>query len=229
MGAAAAVAPSARPRTAPAYPHAVAACRARSVQRRGHHIRPPEGAWEGARASGDGPPASAAPVRPRWPQRSPRRGAAVPVRGHPLGRDGGPGYRGARRPNAPRGSRPLGENAPVAPRPGASVRPSSRWASKRVAQWRTPVRWTPTAWATRVCEGLAANRSTICPRGASPAARVVDRCHRSKVWCTSGERTRGQDDLRPRAIASSSQLRGKGWGRDTSTRSHRHAHLHGCS
>jgi hypothetical protein len=66
------------------------------------------------------------------------------------------------------------------------------------------VRWTPTACATWECAWPAASKRIIFPRRASPAAIVTDRCHRSKVRCASGERTRRHEDLRPRARAISS-------------------------
>src|SRR5882724_8068404 len=58
----------------------------------------------------------------------------------------------------------------------------------------------------------------IFPRHANPAAMVVDRCHHSKVWCLSGDRTTRDDDIRPRALAISSQQYGCGWARDTGMR-----------
>src|SRR2546430_16257622 len=58
----------------------------------------------------------------------------------------------------------------------------------------------------------------IFPRRASPAAMVVDRCRRSKVWCLSRNRTMRDDDLRPRALAISYQQYGCGWAQDTGMR-----------
>jgi hypothetical protein len=88
---------------------------------------------------------------------------------------------GGRRPGARRGWRLLGGTPPLAPRPGASARPSKRWASNRRAHFRPTVRWTPTARATCQCACPAATRSMIFPRRTKPAPRVVDRCQRSKV------------------------------------------------
>jgi RNA-directed DNA polymerase len=67
------------------------------------------------------------------------------------------------------------------PRPGASERPSRRWARNRLAQWRTTVRCTPTACATADGEDPATSRRIIFPRRASPTAMAVARCHPASV------------------------------------------------
>ena len=66
------------------------------------------------------------------------------------------------------------------------------------------------------------------PRRASPAAMVVDRCQRSKVSRSCGERTITNDVLRPRAIVSSSLTRCEGKSH-TDTRMHCQAILDTCS
>ena len=183
----------------------------------------------GARAAADGRPASATPWRPRSPVRSPRRCADARVRYHPTARGDDPPGPVARRRRARRGSRPPGAKPPLAPRPGASERPSRRWARTCVAPWRTTVRCTPTACTTANGEAPAANERIILPRRIRPAARGVDRCHRSSVCRSLDARTMRQEDVRPRAIAISSQPCGSRWGRDTGTGPSRQAHLHRCS
>ena len=61
----------------------------------------------------------------------------------------------------------------------------------------------------RIGSDPAARRRIIFPRRTSSAATVVDRCQRSKVACSSGDRSMRNDDLRPRAIITSSS-RAKG-------------------
>jgi len=166
------------------------------------------GVWDGApeagaRAAAAGPPASAARSRRRDPPRAPQRSAAAPVRGHPLGRDGGLGSRGVRRPGAPRRWPPPGDNTPLAPRPGASPRPTRRWARNRLAHWRTPPRWTPTSCATGAGACRSASRRIMRPRRTSPAASVVDRCQRCRVSRSAGDHSRTKGALRPRALALS--------------------------
>ena len=75
----------------------------------------------------------------------------------------------------------------------------------RLAHFRTTGRCTPTDCATWDWEYPSASKRMIFPRRANPAAMVVDRCQRSKVWRSSGERAMRNDDFRPRAIAISFQ------------------------
>jgi len=207
--------PSARSRRGPSHPLAADGSSGRSAASSWHRRRCLGAAWDGAtadgaRAAGDGQPEAAAPWRQRCPQRSPRRCAGAPVRGHPTATGDGAAYPGARRPDAPRGAPPLGGKRPLAPRPGASARRSRRWARTRWAHVRTTVRCTPTTGATAEWAYPAASRRRIFPRRAHPAAMVVDRCQRSKVGRASGDMTTRQEDFRPRAIAISSPSQGMG-------------------
>jgi len=93
----------------------------------------------------------------------------------------------------------------LAPRPGASESPARRWERKRLAHLRTTVRWTPSEPATADWACPSAKRRIIFPRRASPAVIVVERCQCSKVSRSSEDRRMRNEDLRPRAIALSSQ------------------------
>jgi hypothetical protein len=74
-------------------------------------------------------------------------------------------------------------------------------------------------------EDPASSKKIIFRRPTSPAVIVVDRCHRPKVWRSSGERAMHNDDLRPRAIAISFQQYGCGWPSDTGMRPQGQANL----
>jgi hypothetical protein len=225
---------SSRPRTRPVHLDPAAAGSGPSVPPRSPRRRRPAAAWErarpaGARVGGEVPPASGGRWPPSCSPRGPPRGAGAPVRGHPTGSGDDPAEPAVRRPGARRGSPPLGAKPPWAPRPGASERPSRRWARPRLAPWRTTGRCTPTACATADGEDPAASRRISFPRRASPAAMVVARGHPARVGCSARDRTMGHADLRPRAIALACPCSGAREGTDPGTRPSSQANLHSLS
>jgi hypothetical protein len=100
---------------------------------------------------------------------------------HPTGRCHDPPRPAARRPGARRGLQPQGGKPPAAPRPGPPARPTTCRVRKHLAHWRTTVRCTPVAYAPAGWENPAASSRLCFPRRGSLAARVVDRCHLSRV------------------------------------------------